>query len=178
MNQITQYSNTNFYSGIPGKPFTIKKQFASINELLYDMQQGWKSPIAISDYVIISEGLSDYEYQNQATNIIEFDCSDATITKDTSINFSGTLWQKISKIKTVGDSGKPFLDIEQPNNTYFVMDNNIGYQLIADLNSIPKFSLETEVLPPNELPVVIQQGSKTAIELLFGLPKSAQFLLH
>lgn len=182
MSQTNQYANTSFYNGIPGKPFAIKTRFDSFSSMLTDLEYGWRSPITTTDYVIISYGLSDYNLSNFETELSE---NKQYLVKEKteqgwgepiekSINFNGTLWQKI--IKTPIDIiDKPVIYIESANNIYCLWQNGMGYQLIVDLNAIPSFKATTKTLNPSELPKVENKGTDANIDLEFSIPRAANF---
>ena len=75
-----------FYGGPAGQSFNIKKVFSTYAELLNDINKGWKSEVAVGEFVMISYG--------------EPGDSSYTTYRDTDLNAgygnnNSTLWQKI-----------------------------------------------------------------------------------
>lgn len=77
-----------FYGGPAGQSFEIKKCFSTFYDLNVDIRDGWKSNIAIGEFVMVSYGdPSDVSGIYEANRLIDLN--------DTNHNYNSTLWQKV-----------------------------------------------------------------------------------
>lgn len=126
-----------FYGGPSGKDFTISwifsARYGAGNTMQNDIGMGWKSPIAVGSYTVISygqPGTSDYEYY------LSQDLNDEA---NQGLSFNSTLWQKVY------DENK-------------TTDNGIGYKLIMSMaGHTPRIQFITpiDVLDADQPPNII-----------------------
>lgn len=142
----------NFYGGPNGQSFIIRwifsTRYGAGNSMEADISMGWKSPIPVGSFVVVSYGLpndTDYEfYLNQ----------DLTLGKK---SYNSTLWRKV---------------YDETKST----NNGINYELIMSMTgNTPRieFTRPIDVLDADQLPDIIcdtTNADKPTIK--FRLPQS------
>lgn len=153
----------NFYSGPSGRSFTISWIFAtrygSGNSMTADIGMGWKSPIPVGSYVVISYGLpSDTQYDNY----LKVDLTQAP-TDELKRSYNSTLWQKV---------------YDEKQSQY----NGINYEFICAMTgNTPKIEFITpiEVLDADEPPEIVYDKTKPDNPtILLKLPRSQVLSLN
>lgn len=126
--------NNSFYSGPAGKEFAISwifsTRYGTGNSMETDISMGWKSPISVGQYVVISYGEPNSEnYQNYTDIDVAIDGK----------GYNSTLWQKI---------------YDEEKNT----NNGITYKLIMSMAGFTprvEFVRPIDVLDADEEPDII-----------------------
>lgn len=149
-----------FYGGPAGQSFEIKQIFTSYQELLQDISQGWKSPISVGEFVMVSYGRpGDEDYDTNRNR--DLNAGDHK-------QYNSTLWQKMYDESAGAGSGlsyklissctgnTPRLDV---NST--VTDADVRPSVDSDLTNadIPKITFN---LPQAQIlsmePVVVENA--------------------
>lgn len=164
-----------FYGGPAGQSFEIRERFSTFKALIADINDGWKSSIAVGEYVMISYGQpenTDYE------RYVDIDKNNPDVIEDKRQNWNSTLWQKTYEEETVVD-----IDPETKAVYYAVDKSNTGinYKFISTCTgNIPR--IEAGVVeqkdPGTEAEVEVDKTQKTypdTAKLNFKLPGSWDF---
>ncbi len=153
----------NFYGGPSGQSFSIAWIFAtrygSGNSMAADISMGWKSPIPVGSYVIISYGLpSNLTYEDY----LNVDLTQAP-TEDTKRSYNSTLWQKVYNEET---------------SAY----NGIDYKFISAMTgNTPKVDFLTpiDVLSADEQPeIIFDKTNPDNPKVLLRLPQGQVLSLN
>lgn len=140
-----------FYGGSPGRSFTIdwifQSRYGEGNSIEEDLKMGWKSPIAVDSFVVVSYGTaSDSTYDSLFLKDIELSGK----------SYNSTLWQKS-------------YDESQETN------NGLYYRLIMSMTgNTPHIQVgETVSLNADQMPDVKLDNSEIDKPILtFELPQS------
>lgn len=156
----------NFYGGPEGRSFSIAwifaTRFGSGNSMQADIGMGWKSPIAVGSYAIIS-----YGPPNDKNGVYELyrdtDLREAP-TGEQRLNYNSTLWQKV-------------YDEGSKNNA----SNGITYKFISALaGNTPKLEFLTpiDVLDADQKPEIVFYPDPDNPQVLLRLPQSQVLSLN
>ena len=158
-----------FYGGPAGQNFEVREKFSTFKFLLIDINDGWKSPIAVGEYVMISYGHpTDPGYQG----FYDLDSKNSELPEEKRRNWNSTLWQKVYEEDAVED-------IDKDKNIHYAVTKSstgINYKFITSCTgNTPKISITTPatVLDANQQPQVTTDLSNPDLPVIsFALPQS------
>ena len=158
-----------FYGGPAGQDFEVREKFSTFKFLLADIDDGWKSPIAVGEYVMISYGHpTDPGYQG----FYDLDRKNSELPEEKRRNWNSTLWQKVYEEDTVED-------IDEDKNIHYAVTKSstgINYKFITSCTgNTPVISVTTpaRVLDADEEPKVNTDLSNPDLPVIsFELPRS------
>ena len=150
-----------FYGGLNGQSFEIKETFNTHADIITDLGYGWNSPIGVGEYILINYGEPGTEEYIANRNV------------DGTVNWNGTIWQKIYDEDASTETSKAKGYIERPSTR-----NGLGYKLLFySTGPIPKIKVTSKAdyhvtQEPELILVPPGEGSET------DLPDSYEYLLH
>lgn len=151
-----------FYGGPAGQSFDIAEVFSTYGDLLTDVTNGWKSTIAVGEFVMVSYGRpGDADYETNRDKDL----------KAVNKNYNSTLWQKV-------------YDENNDDDTYALASSTTGinYKFISSCTGYTPY-LNAEVVdwtePGTQASVSVDteaEGYPDKVKFDFTFPGSWDFI--
>lgn len=166
-----------FYGGPAGQSFDIAKVFPTYGELLTDATDGWKSSIAVGEFVMVSYGRpGDTDYETNR------DADLAAVKK----NYNSTLWQKtydenIQRVYNGSDEDDVYaLDSSKTGINYKFISSCTGFTPYLDAEVIKWIEPGEQASVSVDTREVDEEGNATGypdkVKFNFTFPGSWDFI--